>query len=101
MTLDHDFADRLGAKEALLRLNLIDNQPDPDNVFTRSLERIGSLSFQYEAEAERWGVRADVSAASGYLGQSDLQGLVEMPFYRPAGKLEVVAVDRRLLGSTP
>jgi phosphate-selective porin OprO/OprP len=88
VTLGHDFADRLGAKEALLRLNLIDNEPDPNNGFTRPLERIGSLNFSYEMAG--WGVRADVSAASGYLGQSDLWGFFVMPFYRQTDKLEWV-----------
>jgi phosphate-selective porin OprO/OprP len=32
-------------------------------------------------ETERWGVRTDLSAAQGYLGQSDLLGFIVMPFY--------------------
>jgi phosphate-selective porin OprO/OprP len=88
VTLGRDFAEAWGAKEALLRLNLVDNEPYPDNGFTRPLERIGSLNFSYEQT--RWGLRADVSAATGYLGQSDLWGLYVMPFYRPSDSLELV-----------
>jgi phosphate-selective porin OprO/OprP len=88
LTLGYDFAEQLGASEALLRINLVDNEPDPDNGFTRDLERIGSLSFSYAAGS--WGVRSDLSAASGYFGQSDLQGLMVMPFYRPSERLELV-----------
>jgi phosphate-selective porin OprO/OprP len=88
LTLGHDFAEQLGVREALLRINFVDNEPDPDNGFTRDLERIGSLSFSYEAES--WGIRGDLSAASGYFGQSDLQGLMVMPFYQPTERLELV-----------
>jgi phosphate-selective porin OprO/OprP len=103
VTLGHDFADRLGAKEALLRINLVDNEPDPANGFTRPLERIGSLSFSYEKT--RWGLRADLSAASGYSGQSDLWGFYLMPFYRPSDALELVGrftrIDSEMAVTTP
>ena len=86
--MSHDFADKLNAREALLRINLVDNEPDPDNGFTRPLEQVASLSFSYEAED--WGFRTDISAASGHFGQSDLWGLVVMPFYKPTKLLELV-----------
>ena len=89
LTLGHDFADRLGAEEALLRLTFVDNEPDPNNGFTNLLERIASLSFSYEA-ASRWGVRADVSTGSGYAGQSDLWGFYVMPFWELSSSLELV-----------
>jgi phosphate-selective porin OprO/OprP len=89
LTLGYDFAPQLGARQALLRLNLVDNEPDPDNGFTRALERIASLNFSYEGRD--WGLRTDVAAASGYLGQSDLDGFVVMPFYKATEAIEVVA----------
>jgi len=89
LTLGYDFAKQLGAKQALLRLNLIDNEPDPDNGFTRSLERVESLNFSYQGQD--WGLRTDVASASGYLGQSDLDGFVVMPFYQATEAIEVVA----------
>jgi phosphate-selective porin OprO/OprP len=87
-TVGYDFANKLGSKEALLRLNVVDNEPDENNGFTRSLEHIGSLNFSYEQA--NWGVRADVSTASGYLGQSDLQGVMVMPFYKATDSVELV-----------
>ena len=88
-TIGHDFADKLGAREALLRFNYVDNEPDLHNTFTRPLEQIGSLNFSYEQD--RWGVRSDFSKAKGYLGQSDLDGFTVMPFYSFSPKLQVVA----------
>jgi phosphate-selective porin OprO/OprP len=90
LTLGHDLAERLGAKEALLRVNYVDNEPDPDNDFTNMLERIGSLNFSYEA-ARAWGIRADLSAGSGYGGQSDLWGFYVMPFWDLSSSLQLVA----------
>ena len=88
VTVGHDFARGLGAKEALLRLNLVDNEPDPDNGFTRDLERIASLNWSYDAGS--WGLRADASAAKGYFEQSDLWGFVLMPFFNLTEKLQLV-----------
>ena len=89
LTLGHDFADRLGVREAILRLNLVDNEPDPENGFTRPLEQIGSLNFSIEGE--RWGVRVDTSVASGYGDQSDLWGMMLMPFHNLTDSLQLVA----------
>ena len=85
VTLGHDFASAMGAEEALLRLNFVDNEPDPDNTFTRPLERIGSLNFSYETES--WGIRADVSAANA-------RGAT--PLHRAARKGYVAMVVRLL-----
>ena len=38
----------------------------------------------------RWGVRTDLSGASGYLGQSDLWGVMAMPFVNVTDKLQFV-----------
>jgi phosphate-selective porin OprO/OprP len=78
-TVGRDFAESFGAKKAMLNFNYVDNEPDPANGFTRPLEHIVSVNFDFEKE--RWGVRADLSTATGYLGQSDLAGLMVMPFY--------------------
>jgi phosphate-selective porin OprO/OprP len=78
-TVGHDFSERFDAKAAQLNFNYVDNEPDPANGFTRPLEQIISVNFAFEKE--RWGVRSDISAATGYLGQSDLSGFMVMPFY--------------------
>jgi phosphate-selective porin OprO/OprP len=84
----YDFAKSLGVKEALLAGQYVYQNPDPDNTFTRPLEHIVSLNFRFEAN--RWGLRSDVSAASGYFNQSDLWALTTMPFVNVTDKLQFV-----------
>lgn len=86
--LGYDFAQPLGVKEALLVGNYVYQHPDPKNTFTRQLEHIVSVNFKFEADM--WGMRTDVSAASGYLGQSDLWGLMAMPFVNATDKLQFI-----------
>lgn len=86
--LGYDFAASLGVKEALLAGNYVYQQPDPDNTFTRRLDRVASITLKLETN--RWGVRADLSGASGYLGQSGLWGLMAMPFVNLTDKLQIV-----------
>ena len=86
--LGYDFAKRLGVREALLSGNYVYQRPDADNSFTRQLEHTASLNFKFDAG--KWGLRTDVSAATGYLGQSDLWGLMGMPFVNLTDKFQVV-----------
>ena len=87
-SLGYDFGSRLGAKEALLSVSYVYQQPDGANTFTRQLDHVGSLTFKFEKE--RWGARTDISAASGYLGQKDLWGVMAMPFVNATSKLQFV-----------
>jgi phosphate-selective porin OprO/OprP len=48
---------------------------------------VASVNFDFETD--RWGVRADVSRAVGYLGQSDLFAVMAMPFLN-VGSLQFV-----------
>jgi phosphate-selective porin OprO/OprP len=84
----YDFARSLGAKKALVAGNYVYQDPDPENTFTRQLQNVGSLNF--DLETDRWGLRADVSGASGYLGQSDLWALMAMPFFNVGSRLQLV-----------
>jgi phosphate-selective porin OprO/OprP len=84
----YDFGKRLGVKEAVLTGNYVYQQPDVNNTFTRQLEHIASVHFRLEAD--KWGVRSDVSDATGYLGQSNLWALMAMPFYNVTDKLQAV-----------
>jgi phosphate-selective porin OprO/OprP len=93
-TIGRDFAERLGVREALLRFNYVDNEPDPRNSFTRDLERVQSVNLS--VEDGRWGIRSDISTAKGYLGQSDLDGLTVMPFYNLKPSVQLVARYTRL-----
>ncbi len=86
--LGYDAGEALGVDEALLRGNYVYQEPDQDNTFTRQLQHVTSLNF--ELEDGRWGLRTDVSAASGYLGQSDLWGTMIMPFLNVTAELQFV-----------
>jgi phosphate-selective porin OprO/OprP len=86
--LGYDFAEALGVDEALLTGNYVYQQPDRANTFTRRLDHVGSVNVRLATG--RWGVRADVSGASGYLGQSGLWGLMAMPFVNATDRLQFV-----------
>jgi phosphate-selective porin OprO/OprP len=86
--LGYDFARPLGVDAALLSGNYVYQQPDSNNTFTRQLEHIVSVNFRLEDD--RWGVRTDLSTATGYLGQSDLWGAMVMPFYNVTSEFQVV-----------
>jgi phosphate-selective porin OprO/OprP len=75
-------------KEAVLTANYVYQHPDADNTFTRQLEHI--LSVHLRLETDRWGLRGDVSAADGYLGQSDMVAFMGMPFYNVTSRLQAV-----------
>jgi len=87
--LGYDFAQALGVREAVLTGNYVYQQPDTDNTFTRRLEHIASVNFRLEEPG--WGLRSDLATASGYLGQSDLLGVMVMPFVNVTDKLQIVA----------
>ena len=82
-----DFGPSLGAKEALLAGNYVYQDPDANNTFTRELQHVASVNFDFETN--RWGVRADVSGAVGYLGQTNLFAVMVMPFLN-VGSLQFV-----------
>jgi|SRR5688572_105353 len=84
----YDFGKRLGVKEALLAANYVHQTEDVNNTFTRQLQNI--LSVNFKLEADRWGVRSDVSTATGYLRQSDLWGVMAMPFVNLTDKVQLV-----------
>jgi phosphate-selective porin OprO/OprP len=86
--LGYDFGKALGVREATLAGNYLYQQPDAKNTFTRPFEHIASVNFK--VESDRWGVRSDLSAASGYLGQSDVWGAMAMPYWNLTDKLQAV-----------
>jgi phosphate-selective porin OprO and OprP len=87
-TLGYDFGKALKVKQAVLAGNYVYNEPDVNNTFTRALQHVGSVNFSLDTG--HWGIRADLSAAKGYLGQSDLWGAMLMPFYNFTDKFQVV-----------
>jgi phosphate-selective porin OprO/OprP len=84
----YDFAKGLGVKEAVLTGNYVYQHPDTDNTFTRQLEHILSVNFKLETDG--WGLRTDLSGATGYLGQSDLWAVMAMPFFNVTEQLQAV-----------
>ena len=84
----YDFGKKLNVKEALLAGNYGYQHPDPNNTFTRQLEHVASINFRFETDG--WGVRTDLSAATGYLGQSDLWGVMANPFMNFTDNLQFV-----------
>jgi len=84
----YNFAESLGVDDALLSANYVYQDPNVNNTFTRRLQHVFSGNFKLAAK--RWGVRADVTGASGYHGQSDLWGVMTMPFVNITPKFQVV-----------
>jgi phosphate-selective porin OprO/OprP len=86
--IGRDFAEQLGVKEALLSGNYVYQNADTRNTFTRSLRHIGSANFKLDAG--KWGFRGDLSGGTGYLGQSNLWGIMAMPFVNVTKKFQLV-----------
>ena len=84
----YDFAQRFGARQALLTGNYVYQQEDRNNTFTRQLGHVMSIHFKFERS--RWGTWTDLALASGYLGQSDLRAFVGQPFVNATAKLQFV-----------
>jgi phosphate-selective porin OprO/OprP len=97
--LGYDVGDAVGTDRALLRGTYVYQDPDPANTFTRQLEHVGSLNLDLEDSG--WGLRADVTAAAGYLGQSDVWGTMVMPFVNVTSGLQLLTRYTRVASSDP
>jgi phosphate-selective porin OprO/OprP len=95
----YDLAKTFDVKEAMLIANYVYQRPDADNTFTRQLDHIVSINFRFDTG--RWGGRGDLSAASGYLGQGNLWGVMAMPFFNVTEKFQVVGRYTFLDSSDP
>jgi phosphate-selective porin OprO/OprP len=84
----YDFGKRMGVKEALLTGNYVHQSPDTDNTFTRQLEHVASVNLKLEDD--KWGLRSDLSTGAGYFTQSDLWGVMVMPYYNITDKLQAI-----------
>ncbi len=87
-SLGYDFGKALGVDKALLRLDYVHNDRNPESTATRSFENIGSLVFQLEAG--KFALGTDFTAASGFGSQSEAWGFVVMPSYKITDKLQAV-----------
>ena len=88
LSLGYDFSEAFGAEDALLRGNYVYQDPDRNNTFTRQLQHVVSVNFRFEVD--RWGFQSDFSLGTGYLGQSDLWGVMTMPFFNLTSRFQVV-----------
>ena len=87
-SVGYDFAKDLGVKQALLRADVVYNDPDTNSNQTKKFSWIESLNFQLDAG--RWGLRTDLTAGNGSLGQSDVWGAVVMPWFNITDRLQIV-----------
>lgn len=94
--LGYNAAEAIGVDQAFVSFNYVYQNPDTNNTFTRQLEHVTSVNFRLEDG--RWGVRTDVSVASGYQSQSDLWGTMIMPFLHVTDKLQFVGRHTYLRG---
>lgn len=89
----------LGVKKVLLLADFVQNDPGVQSNATRSFSQIGSLNFRLDAG--RWGLSADAAAGKGALGQSDVAGVVVMPWFNITEKLQMVARYTWLASADP
>jgi phosphate-selective porin OprO/OprP len=87
-SLGYDFAKSFDGREALASVNYVYQSPDPDNSFTRPFQHIVSVNLRLEKT--RWGLRTDLTAGSGYYTQSNVWGVMVMPFVNVTPKLQAV-----------
>ena len=72
----------------MLAADYVYQEPDPKKTFTRPLNQVGSIHFQFDTG--KWGFRTDLTGALGHLGQSDLRGTMFMPHYNLTPRLQIV-----------
>ena len=77
-SLSYDWAAGLGLEKAQVTLDYVYNDKDT-RANTRDFGHVVSLSSRWQHA--NWGLQTDLSAGDGYYDQSDIWGLVLMPFY--------------------
>jgi phosphate-selective porin OprO/OprP len=102
----YNFGEKLGVKEATLTANYLYQNPDDDltddqldNLFTKTFDHIASVHFRLEQPD--WGLRADVSQASGYLTTPNVFGAMAMPYYNFTEKWQAVFRYTHLTSAEP
>jgi phosphate-selective porin OprO/OprP len=95
----YNFAESLGLDDALVTGNYVYQDPHVNNTFTRRLQHV--VSGNLKLAAEKWGLRADVTSAAGYQGQSDLWGVMTMPFVNVTPKFQIVGRHTYLKSDNP
>ncbi len=98
-TVGYDFKRQLNAREALVSVNYVHEPANGHDSFTRQLGNV--VSANVKLEREKWGLRTDVSAATGFLGQGDLTAVMVMPFYNVTPRLQGVLRYTRITSPSP
>jgi phosphate-selective porin OprO/OprP len=88
LAIGHDFGNRLGWDKLVLRADYVHNDKD-DEANTRPFEDVLSLVVHWQDG--RWGLSADLSGGLGWDTQSDVLGLVVMPWFNQTQKIQWVA----------
>ena len=83
----YDLAPGLDLEVASITLDYVYNDKDPD-ANTRDFSHVVSLSSQWQQGS--WGLRTDLTGGEGYYSQSDVLGLVVMPFYSFTNRWQLV-----------
>ena len=92
-SVGYNFKERFELDNALIRLDYVNNEEDPDNATSKN-KNVTSLVAKFDhGRRHLW---ADISLSEGYGGQSDLQGIQLMPFYDITGKTQAVFRYTRL-----
>ncbi len=104
LKLGYDFGPRIGLKGALLRADYFYNNGNRGNDAFRNFRHIGSVSLQLQQPQA--GINTDLIFGRGLGGQSDVFGLVLIPFYNFTNRLQTVlrytfALSARHNGLTP
>ena len=86
-SLGYDWAPRLGYETALVRVDYVNNEEDPNSA-TSPFRQV--LSLVTEWEKDPWGLRTDLAAGQGFSGQSDIWGTVLMPYYNVNNTVQLV-----------
>jgi len=86
-SLGYGFAKSPKLDHGLIRIDYVYNEEDI-NAATRDFSQILSLATKWETGP--WGLWADLSAGKGYAEQSDVWGVVLMPFYNFNPYIQVV-----------
>jgi len=87
LSLAYDLSPALNFKSASLRIDYVDTSEHPDAA-TADMGQVVSLVSAWEQA--HWGLRTDFSAGQGVGEQSDVRGLVVMPYYNIDHHLQMV-----------
>lgn len=85
--LAYDLSPTLGLDTANVRIDYVITDEHPDAA-TAEMAQVFSLVSEWETSS--WGLRTDISAGQGTGQQSDLWGLVLMPFYNIGERSQLV-----------